>query len=68
MYATVSGWGRTEKTFNPNILSQTTMRIGGDISSNGMQVLEMPNTEGSGICKGDSGGKSFVRFLLMDKF
>ena len=56
--ATVSGWGRTHAEWSPTILQQTNIRVGYDIDvSMGMGVLRMPNTQGNGVCQGDSGGK-----------
>ena len=57
--ATVSGWGKTEYEARPDILRQTTLKVGSDMNdpTNGMGVLRIPNTQGSGVCTGDSGGK-----------
>ena len=57
----LSGWGTTEKERGPDYLSETSSKITMDADDhNGMGVLRMPNTAGSGVCQGDSGGNTFV--------
>ena len=62
--ATMSGWGKSEKESWPDLLSQYSAQIQMDGDDhNGMGILRMPNTEGSGVCQGDSGGNAFKFFL-----
>ena len=62
--ATLSGWGKSEAEKHPRYLSQTTSKITMDDGDRtGMAVLRMPNTAGSGACKGDSGGNIFKVFI-----
>ena len=61
--ATLSGWGKTESENSPALLSEITSMITKDgADSRGMRVIRMPNTAGSGVCQGDSGGNTFKSF------
>ena len=56
--ATLSGWGKTQTEDYPQFLTQISPKITMDANDhNGMGILRMPNTAGSGVCQGDSGGK-----------
>ena len=55
--ATLSGWGKSETDQYPTYLSQITPMITMDGNDhNGMAIIRMANTAGSGVCQGDSGG------------
>ena len=61
--ATLSGWGKTEKENSPALLSEITSKITSDADDNrGMARIRMPNTAGSGVCNGDSGGNILKYF------
>ena len=55
--ATISGWGRTEVGFLSK-LSKTDMIIENDTLDHwNNHMLRMPNSQGTGACSGDGGGK-----------
>ena len=63
--ATFSGWGITENEKHPSILSALTLVIARDMLDEeyNERVIETLQTDGSGICMGDSGGNYLKYFL-----
>ena len=67
--ATLSGWGTTETEWFPTYLSQISPKIAMDAEDQfGMAILRMPNTAGSGVCGGDSGGNTIMSFKAQHIF
>ena len=63
MTATLSGWGKSQNDERPKYLSQISPKITMDGNDhNGMAIIRMPNTDGSGVCQGDSGGNILKSF------
>ena len=55
--ATISGWGMTEEEYPADKLSKTDITIEGDYLNHAENhVIMMTNSQGTGICRGDSGG------------
>ena len=64
--ATLSGWGKSETDQYPTYLSQITPMITMDANDhNGMAIIRMANTAGSGVCQGDSGGNIFLNTIYI---
>ena len=61
--ATLSGWGMSETEERPALLSAISPEIVFELVDNtGMSVIRMPNSAGSGVCQGDSGGNILKSF------